>query len=120
MGDPAAIAANLAAMLGDAGCWAALAVRGSEVLGVATVSSMRDIEHGRVGEIGDLYVLPAARGHGVARALVEAAAAWSRRIGCSALLVTITAEGEREHGLVGFYDRLGFAIAGRVTAKRTL
>jgi GNAT superfamily N-acetyltransferase len=107
-------------MLDDPGCWAALAVLGDRPVGVATVSAMRDIEHGRVGEIGDLYVLPEARGHGVARALVVAAAAWSRAIGCSALLVTITAEGEREQGLVGFYDRLGFAVSGRMTAKRTL
>jgi GNAT superfamily N-acetyltransferase len=82
-------------------------------VGIVTVTSMVYIEWGRLGEIGDLYVLPEARGNGIARRLVQAAIDWCRARGCSAVEATTTPLGEAAHGLRSFYSRLGFAATGR-------
>ncbi len=82
-------------------------------MGIVTVTSMLYIEWGRLGEIGDLYVLPEARGNGIARCLVKAAIDWCRARGCSAVEVIMTPVGEAAHGLSNFYSRLGFAATGR-------
>ncbi len=70
---PAQIARNLAAMLADPMCWSALATVDGTAAGVVTVTTMRYVEWGLLGEIGDLYVLPERRGMGIAGALVAAA-----------------------------------------------
>jgi GNAT superfamily N-acetyltransferase len=81
-------------------------------VGIVTVTSVLYIEWG-LGEIGDLYVLPEARGNGIARRLVQAAIDWCRARGCSAVEVITTPMGEAAHGLSSFYARLGFAATGR-------
>jgi GNAT superfamily N-acetyltransferase len=78
------------------------------------------VEWGRLGEIGDLYVLPEHRGKGLARRLVERAKTWCRAQGCSAVSVTITPVGEQRHGLSELYSRLGFEQTGRLSASATL
>jgi predicted N-acetyltransferase YhbS len=70
------------------------------------------IEFGWAAEIGDLYVMPAARGRGLARALVEACEGLARGQGATNLQVTLTGHGETA-GLRAFYARLGFADDGR-------
>jgi len=95
-------------MLVDPFCWSALAVDGETA------------QAGRLGEIGDLYVLPEHRRKGLARRLVEHAKVWCRTQGCSAVSVTITPARERRHGLSQFYARLGFAQSGRMSASATL
>jgi GNAT superfamily N-acetyltransferase len=111
---------NLRGMLADPNCWIGLAAEGDDFVGIATVTAMRDIEHGQVSELGDLYVLPAARSKGVARRLIAAAIAWCRQAGCRAILVTVTPEGDRAHGLVEFHGRHGFAMTDRMIAKLEL
>jgi len=95
-----------------------LAWHGTEALGVATVTMSVGIEYGRSAEIEDLYVLPRARGRGVATELIEAVCAWCRQEGCTAVLVTVTPEGEARHDLIEFYGRRGFANTGRVILER--
>ncbi|MGB6176873.1 MAG: GNAT family N-acetyltransferase [Methylocella sp.] len=112
-GDRTKITANLDSMRRDDNHWAALALNKGQFVGIVTVTSMLYIEWGRLGEIGDLYVLPEARGNGVARRLVEAAVDWCRARGCSAVEVVTTPLGEAAHGLSNFYSRLGFAATGR-------
>jgi GNAT superfamily N-acetyltransferase len=112
-GDRSIIATNLDQMRGDDNHWAALASNKGHFVGIVTVTSMLYIEWGRLGEIGDLYVLPGARGNGIARRLVQAAIDWCRARGCSAVEVTTTPLGEAAHGLSNFYSRLGFAATGR-------
>ena len=112
-GDRSIITANIERMRRDDNHWAALALNKGHFVGIVTVTSMLYIEWGRLGEIGDLYVLPEARGNGVARRLVQAAIDWCRARGCSAVEVITTPQGEAAHGLSNFYSRLGFAATGR-------
>lgn len=114
------IAENFDRMLADPFCWSALAVDGETAQAIITVSTVLYVEWGRLGEIGDLYVLPEHRRKGLARRLVEHAKAWCRTKGCSAVSVTITPAGERRLGLSQFYARLGFAQSGRISASATL
>ena len=112
------IAANLRAMIEDPFSWAAMAWVGDEPVGIATISTNRGVEFGLQGEIGDLYVVPAARGRGIARALVDASLAWCRERGCASVQVVITPEGQSAHDLLGFYNRLSFAPTGRTLVLR--
>ena len=112
----AEIAANTSRLLRDPHHWVALALDGGRAIGVVTVSSVLYVEWGRLGEIGDLYVLPESRRRGVARTLIAAGIARCRALGCSAVGVTITPQGEQAHGLGRFYARLGFVDMGRVSA----
>jgi GNAT superfamily N-acetyltransferase len=72
-------------MLSDSSCWCALAVVDGEARAVITVSTVLYVEWGRLGEIGDLYVLPEYRRRGLAQRLVAAAKDWCRAKGCSAV-----------------------------------
>jgi len=83
--------------------------RSREAVGVATASWSAGVEYTRSAELNDLYVAPAARGRGIAAALIDEVVAWSRGQGCRALLVTVTPDGELSHGLTGFYVRRGFS-----------
>ncbi len=120
-GDEATIASRFETLRRDPHHWAAVALdRDSQPIGVVTVTTMLYVEWGRMAEIGDLYVLPAHRGRGVARALVQAATAWSRSRGCSAVEVVMTPEGEAVHSLSQFYKTLGFAHTGRTISLMRL
>lgn len=109
------IAKNLEQMLADEACWIAVAVALGQPSGVITVTTMRYVEWGRLAEIGDLYVVPARRGRGLARRLLGAAVDWSRQRGCNGIYVTVTPEGEARHRLSQFYSRLDFEPTGRTT-----
>lgn len=117
---PQLIAANLAAMVKDGSCWAGLSDAGGVFVGVVTVTTMLYVEWGRLGEIGDLYVVPAHRRRGVARALSHAALAWCRARGCSAASVVVTPDGEQRHNLAKFYAGLGFEHTGRSIMTRRI
>ncbi|MFL5799455.1 MAG: GNAT family N-acetyltransferase [Actinomycetota bacterium] len=95
--------------------------RGDEgPIGFATVASGFGLEYGPVAELEDLYVVPERRRSGVARALVARVADWAADRGCSAVLVTVTPEGEAAHALGEFYARLGFRDRGRRLLERPL
>jgi GNAT superfamily N-acetyltransferase len=117
---PSRIAENFDRMLADPSCWCALAADGEVAQGVITVSTVLYVEWGRLGEIGDLYILPEHRRHGLARRLIERAKIWCRAQGCSAVSVTITPAGERRHRLSQFYARLGFEQNERMNASAAL
>jgi GNAT superfamily N-acetyltransferase len=65
------IAETFDRMLADPSCWSALAVERDVFQVVVTVSTSLYVEWGRLAEIGDLHVLPAHRGRGLARRLVD-------------------------------------------------
>jgi GNAT superfamily N-acetyltransferase len=112
--------ASLGIMVAGPGSAVFLAWQGAEAVGVATVTMSVGIEYGRAAELEDLYVLPAARRSGVASALIDAVRRWCRAQGCTALLVTVTREGEAAHGLMDFYQRRGFLNTGRVILEHRL
>jgi ribosomal protein S18 acetylase RimI-like enzyme len=66
-------------------------------------------ERGHTGLVM-VYVTPAARGQGVLKGLVDAAAEWSHTAGRSDLLLEVM---ERNHRAIRAYERLGFAVTGR-------
>lgn len=119
-GTPETIATNARLLWADPYHWIALEWRNGIAVGVVTVTTMLYVEWGRLGEIGDLYVLPEARRSGVASALIDAAKAKCRELGCSAVSVTITPEGEARHGLASFYQRFGFVSSGRTIVTHVL
>lgn len=55
------------------------------------------------------YVSPEARGRGVLKGLVDAAAEWSKGTGRSELLLEVM---ERNHRAVRAYQKLGFSVTG--------
>jgi len=95
-----------------------LARRGERFIGFATVAAGFGLEYGWAAELEDLYVVPPERRRGVARHLVDRVARWAADRGCSALLVTVTPEGERAHKLSEFYARLAFDDRGRRLLER--
>lgn len=110
--------ASLRTMVTAPGSAVFLAWRGSEAVGVATVTTSVGLEYGRSAELEDLYVLPQERGNGVASALIEAVCGWCYEKQVSVVLVTVTPEGATEHQLTEFYRRRGFADTGRVILER--
>jgi len=73
---PARVAENLGRMVSDSSCWCALALVDGEARAVITVSTALYIEWGRLGEIGDLYVVPEYRRSGLAQRLIASAKDW--------------------------------------------
>ena len=90
-----------------------LAFMDARPVGVATVATTFGLEYGWLAEMEDLYVVPEERGAGIGRILVQRAVRWSAERGCSAMVVTITPEGQASHDLIGFYAHLGFLDRGR-------
>jgi GNAT superfamily N-acetyltransferase len=86
---------------------------------VATLSMNFGIEFGWQAEIGDLYVVPSARGQGLASHLVEECIAWARGKGARSLAVTVTTHGA-DQGLDRFYRALDFQGDGRRVLLRGL
>ena len=107
------LAMNLLAMLADdrARIWV-LEVDGA-AQGLASAALTRGVEFGLSAEIEDLYVTPAHRGQGHARALIEAAIAWCEARGAREIGLVIAPEAEAAQGLSRFYGRFGFTDSGR-------
>jgi GNAT superfamily N-acetyltransferase len=93
-------------------CGLFIADAAGEPSGIATVSMQFGIEFGWLGEMGDLYVLPARRGQGIARALVHGVESFLQARGAAGYPVTLT-QHSQSHGLKQFYSRLGLAQEGR-------
>jgi len=81
---------------------------------------MVEASGGWSAEMGDLYIVPAWRGRGAARAMVDAAENYLRARGAWGYQVTVTPFGESSHGLRRFYQKLGFAEEGRSILYRKL
>ena len=71
--------------------------------GIVTVTWAASAAHGRLAEVAELYVRPAARRRGVATALLEAAIAWARDQGCTVCRLAVGPDGELSHGVAGFF-----------------
>ncbi|WP_182180614.1 GNAT family N-acetyltransferase [Methylobacterium radiotolerans] len=114
------IALNTQALANSPNHWLGLASMDGQHVGVVTVTTALYVEWGRLGEIGDLYVLPERRQRGVASALIAASEAQCTNFGCSSVSVVVTDVGEARHKLRTFYHRRGFASDGRTILTRSL
>jgi aminoglycoside 6'-N-acetyltransferase I len=90
-----------------------------EVLGFAEASLRRDPVNGTtsspVGFLEGVYVVPAARRRGVARALVQAAEQWSRQAGCREFASDAYLRNRASHAM---HYALGFVETERVVYFR--
>jgi ribosomal protein S18 acetylase RimI-like enzyme len=117
---------NLAAMLADPASAFHLAeegdpaATGKTLQGFVSLTFCRGLEFGLSAEIEDLYVTPAHRDRGLARALMDHAVAHCRGRGVREILVVITPEGEARFGLTGFYRKWGFAPLERTLMIKPL
>lgn len=112
-GTRATVFENVRRMCADRYHWIGLAWVDQVAIGVVTVTTMLYVEWGRLGEIGDLYVIPSARRRGIAATLINAAKLKCKMLGCSAISVVITPEGDARYGLAAFYERFGFVRSDR-------
>ena len=84
----------------------------AEVAGrlVGMVSGGRVPTGDLVASLGSMWVEPAARGNGVAAAMVAAVVEWAREAGYPALALGVTTSNA---GAIALYERLGFVDTGR-------
>lgn len=83
----------------------------------ASVSSPPPVfDRGRTLRVGELYVVPDARGEGVADALLAWAADWGEERDCERVGLSVNAENDRARA---FYERHGFE-ARRLKLDRPL
>jgi GNAT superfamily N-acetyltransferase len=83
-----------------------VAIRNGDVIGMAMASVIDDYRAFAFrqlrGYINAVYVVPAERGHGIGRALTEAAIAWLRERGCKAVRLNPSAQAEPLYRSMGF------------------
>lgn len=88
-----------------------LAVDGHRPVGFVEVSLRDDLEPiaGKVGYVEGVYVAPAHQRRGLGRALIDAAAAWTRAQGATDLVSDVLVGNDAS---VDFHHRVGFVIKG--------
>ena len=99
---PEVIASHTLTLAGLDTCGLFIAEENGNSIGVATVSLEFGIEYGWWAELGDLYVVPEWRGHGLSRKLVEAAEGFLRQRGASGYQVTVTPYASEAHDLARY------------------
>ena len=113
------LAANLAVLTTSAAARVAVAVDG-DIVGFAVTTTSFGLEHGLIAELEDLFVVPARRGGGVGRALIEDSVEWARSVGCHHVELVVAPNGPDVSHLFGLYARFGFDDGGRRLLVRDL
>ena len=90
-----------------------LAIAGGEVLGIVTLTTSFGLEFGLSAELEDLYVVPEARGRGIAGRLLDAALAWCRARRVQAVYLVVLPQDAAAGRLLPFYANRGFVDEGR-------
>ena len=116
---PQARRRNLLAMMAAPDSHILLAKEGDQPVAFATATLTRGIEFGLAAEIEDLYVVPDARGKGLARRLMQALIAWCESQGAQEIIVVITPEGMEAIDLPAFYRRFDFRDSRRTLLYRS-
>lgn len=114
------LADNLRQLIADPGVQVLLAVADGTPVAFAVTTTTLGLEHLRVAELQDLYVLPDHRRAGLASRLVDAAADWARAQGCEVLDVVVDPDGDERHQLRSYYRARGFEDEGRRLLSRPL
>jgi GNAT superfamily N-acetyltransferase len=85
-----------------------LAKVGGEIVGSAAVfindGRTNQVLRDRVATIAGVFVEPAYRGRGIARALTESAVKWARVEGCASIRLTTSKDAEPLYRSLGFSD----------------
>lgn len=109
--DAAQTAARLARLAQDPRTATFVAVRGTNVAGLATVHAHDALNRDEPAvQLTLLVVAATARGSGAGRTLVAAAEAWAERQGAQRLVVTTAVHRAGAHA---FYERLGYTQTGK-------
>lgn len=116
----AAVRTNLASMLAANRACLFLAEENGTAVGLASGSLTTGVEFGCTVELEDLYVVPQARGQGVAARLISAVVDWAESEGAAGVILVITPEAEQDQSLSRFYARMGFEPLPRITMYRRL
>jgi aminoglycoside 6'-N-acetyltransferase I len=90
------------------------------IVAFAISTSRYGLESGRIAELEDLYVVPAARRRGLAARLIEDSAAWARTIGAAHLEIVVAPNGGDPGPLLRYYAARGFVDEGRRLIARPL
>ena len=110
--------AAIGRVLGGGGRRAAFVFQRGVALASGFVEVTRDSDDGGIGRVEAIYVVPAARRQGQARALLDAASGWATRAGCRELRCSWPIDDPAAHASLA---ALGFAETGReVLFSRTL
>ncbi len=110
---------NLLAMMKAEGSCILLVQAGDQAVGFASATLTRGIEFGLAAEIEDLYVVPEARGQGLARRLMSALIDWCESEDAQEIIVVMTPKGMEAIDLPGFYRRFGFQDSDRKLMYRS-
>lgn len=94
----------------DSGARLAVAERDGELLGCGAWRRFDGAALGRMAELKKLMTMPAARGQGVGRAVVEALVEDAADVGVE--LLTLECRGNN-HAALALYASLGFVVTGR-------
>jgi GNAT superfamily N-acetyltransferase len=107
--------ARLERFAADPNASAFVAERDGAVIGMATVHLRSTLNHDApIAQITLLVVDETSRSHGVGRALVEAAEAWTQAQGAKRIVVTTQLHRTGAHA---FYEKVGFTHTGRRYGK---
>jgi aminoglycoside 6'-N-acetyltransferase I len=114
------LAAHLRVLAGDDRARVAVADEAGKIVAFGITTTSFGLENGLSAELEDLYVAPAARRRGLARALIEDSAAWATSIGASQLVLVIAPNGQDVSHLFRYYTARGFTDDGRRLLSRRL
>ncbi|MEV6851696.1 GNAT family N-acetyltransferase [Actinoplanes sp. NPDC051411] len=115
-----ALAAHLPHLIGSDAARVTVAADGAQVAGFGITTTRFGLEYGLGAELEDLYVSPAWRRQGLAKALIEDSAAWAASIGASRLEIVIAPNGQDVGHLFRYYAANGFTDEGRRLLSRPL
>jgi aminoglycoside 6'-N-acetyltransferase I len=112
--------AHLRVLLDSSAARVMVASDGNELLGFAVTTTSFGLEDGLIAELEDLYVVPAARLHGIARRLIDDSVQWAGEHGCAHLELVVAPNGRDASSLLAYYNRRGFSDDGRRLLARPL
>lgn len=108
-----ALRSNLAALLASPAARVAVVHSADHLLGFAVSTTSFGLENGLIAELEDLFVVPSARGRGLAGRLIADSAGWAREQGCRRLELVIAPNGRDVGHLFDYYLAQGFLDDGR-------
>lgn len=115
-----ALRSNLATLLASPAARVAVVHTADQLLGFAVTTTSFGLENGLIAEPEDLFVIPVARGRGLAGRLIEDSAAWAREQGCRCLELVVAPNGRDVGHLFDYYLAHGFLDDGRRLISRPL